>query len=163
MSSWASTYDADLSSREHHDVDDFIDVKLNRSRITWDDLAVPPVLRDLADRAWDAMNALVEDPQDAVAVAALEQMQDEYAELFDWSAAIAMDATTAQVAEGKRAVRKRKDAELAEVRRELRAVRDENARLRTSLHEPGRTAAQASLTRRSLRVRPGPPTVSSEA
>ncbi|WP_248580496.1 hypothetical protein [Nocardioides sp. InS609-2] len=127
------TYDADLSSPDHHDVDDFIDVKLNRSRITWDDLAVPAVLRDLADRTWDAMNALVDDPQDAAAVAALEQMQGEYAELFDWSAAIAMDSTTAKVAEGKRTVRRRKDAELAGVRRELHALRDENAKLRTSL------------------------------
>ncbi len=126
-------YDADLSSRVHHDVDDFIDVRLNRSRITWDDLAVPAVLRDLADRTWEAMNTLVDQPHDAAAIADLEQLQGEYAELFDWSAAIAMDATTAKVAEGKRTVRRRKDAELAEVRRELHALRDENAGLRTSL------------------------------
>ena len=126
-------YDADLASGEPHPVDDFIDVSLNRSRITWDDLAVPPVLRDLADRTWAAVNTLVEEPHDPGAVAALEQLQREYVELFDWSAAIAMDATTARVAEGKREVRRRKDAELAEVRRELRALRDENAGLRTSL------------------------------
>ena len=127
------TYDADLTSGEPHPVDDFIDVRLNRSRITWDDLAVPPVLRDLADRTWEAVNALVEAPHDDAAVAALEQLRVEYVELFDSSAAIAMDATTAKVAEGKRAVRRRKDAELAEVRRELDALREENARLRTSV------------------------------
>ena len=125
-------YDADLAAGGHHDVDDFIDVRLNRSRITWDDLSVPPVLRDLADRTWEAVNALVDEPHDEASISALRRLREEYAELFEWSEAIAMDGTTAKVAEGKRAVRRRKDAELAEVRRELQALRAENTRLRAS-------------------------------
>jgi hypothetical protein len=114
-----------------HPVDDFVDARLNRSAITWDDIAVPPVLRDLAERTWQAMSTLVASPHDDGAIAELAALQEEYGELFDWSEAIAMDATTARVAAGRRDVRRKKDAQLADLRAELDAARAELESLRS--------------------------------
>lgn len=125
----ALTYSPDVSVTPHP-VDDFIDATLNRSAITWDDIAVPPALRDLAERTWQAMNVLVDAPSDAHAIDDLAGLQDEYIELFDFSEAIAMDATTARVAAGRRDVRRKKDAQLDELRTELDAARAEVAELR---------------------------------
>ena len=65
------------------------------------------------------MNTLVSDPTSAGAISALGGLQEEYVELFDFSEAIAMDATTARVCEGKREVRRKKDAQIAELQAEL--------------------------------------------
>lgn len=121
------TYNADLRTAAPHDVDDFLDSKLNRSAITWDDIAVPAQLRDLAERTWEAMNTLVDEPSSADAIVALSGLQEEYVELFDFSEAIAMDATTARVAAGRRDVRRKKDAQLDELRSELEATKAELA------------------------------------
>lgn len=104
-------------------VDDFIDVKLNRSAITWDDIAVPPVLRDLGDRAWSAMNSLVADPRDEAALAELAAQREDYTELFDYSAAIAMDATSQKVHDTRNEVRRNKQKEIDRLRAELDAAR----------------------------------------
>lgn len=121
------TYNADLTTSAHHDVDDFIDAKLNRSAITWDDIAVPPQLRDLAERTWQAMNTLVESPHDTAAIEELGQLQEEYVELFDFSEAIAMDATTARVSAGRREVRRKKDRQIADLQRELEELREKKS------------------------------------
>jgi hypothetical protein len=124
------TYSPDVSVTPHP-VDDFVDARLNRSAITWDDIAVPPVLRDLAERTWQVMNVLVYSPSDPGAIDELAGLQEEYGELFDWSEAIAMDATTARVAAGRRDVRRKKDAQLADLRAELDAARAELESLRS--------------------------------
>ncbi|WP_110182163.1 hypothetical protein [Nocardioides solisilvae] len=134
------TYTADLSDRGHHEVDDFVDARLNRSAITWDDLSVPGDLRTLADRTWEAMNALVEAPHDDRVVEELGELRAHYAAMFDHAEAISMDATTARVTAGRREVRRKKDAELADLRRELETLQAENAALRRSL--PNRLVAR---------------------
>ena len=91
----------------------------------------PAGLRDLAERTWEAMNVLVCSPSDAGAISELAGLQEEYGELFDYSEAIAMDATTARVAAGRRDVRRKKDAQLDELRAELDAARAELAELRS--------------------------------
>ncbi|PVG81741.1 hypothetical protein DDE18_17375 [Nocardioides gansuensis] len=116
------TYSPDPSISPHP-VDDFIDARLNRSAISWDDIAVPPQLRDLASRTWDAMNVLVEVPDDAAAVATLGECEAEYAEMFDFAAAVAMDATTEKVTQARRELRRKKDAEIAELRAEIESLR----------------------------------------
>lgn len=123
------TFNADLSTREPHDVDQFIDAKLNRSAITWDDIAVPAQLRELAERTWDAMNTLVDSPASPDAIASLGDLQEEYVELFDFAEAIAMDATTARVSEGKREVRRKKDRQIADLQRELEELREKKSGL----------------------------------
>lgn len=85
-----------------HPVDEFIDARLNRSQVTWDDLEVSPALRDLADRAWTAMNTLVTSPHDEAAIADLAQLGEEYGEMYEFAAAMALDETTAQVGQVRR-------------------------------------------------------------
>jgi hypothetical protein len=92
-----------------HPVDEFVDARLNRSQVSWDDLEVQPQLRDLAERAWTAMSALVTSPHDEAAVAGLERMRDEYVEMYEFAAAIALDETTAQVGQVRRNLRRKLD------------------------------------------------------
>ncbi len=92
-----------------HPVDDFVTSSLNRSATTWDGLSVPPVLVDLAERTWAAALTLVDDPDDAPAIAALDDLQAEYVELYRVSAAIVSDETTSQL----QAVRTELEARLA--------------------------------------------------
>jgi hypothetical protein len=99
----------------HHAVDDFIDAGLNRSKPDWDGLEVAPNLVDLADRSWDAMNVLVETPDDETAMKRVDALREEYVELYESSAAIALDETTAQVAK----VRKKLKKQLAEAEAEI--------------------------------------------
>ena len=103
----------------HHPVDDFIDAGLNRSRPDWDGLEVAPTLVDLADRAWDAMNALVETPEDDVVMKRLDGLRHEYVDMYESAAAIALDETTAQVAK----VRKKLKARLADAEAEIEKLR----------------------------------------
>ena len=97
------TYNADLATQEHHDVDDFIDQKLHRARVTWDGIDTLPQLQQLAIESWDAVNALVDSPSDAVAIAALEAMRPQYAALHHYGEAIALDHTNVSVALERRA------------------------------------------------------------
>jgi hypothetical protein len=135
----AVTFEPDLDVRPHP-VDDFLDSRLNRSAISWDDIAVPAQLRDLAERTWTAMNTLVASPHDAATIESLGEMQAEYAELFDYAEAVSMDATIARVSAGKREVRRKKDAQLDDVRRELEAARAEVEELRRGQGLLGRAA-----------------------
>jgi hypothetical protein len=103
----------------HHPVDDFIDATLNRSNPDWEGLEVAPNLVDLADRSWDAMNALVETPEDETVMKTIDGLRHEYIELYESSAAIALDETTAQVAK----VRKKLKKQLAEAEAEIERLR----------------------------------------
>jgi hypothetical protein len=101
----------------HHPVDDFIDADLNRSRPAWDGLEVAPALIDLADRSWDAMNALVETPDDPDAMKRTDALGHEYVEMYESAAAIALDETTAQVAKVRRKLKKQLAEAEAEIER----------------------------------------------
>ncbi len=103
----------------HHAVDDFIDAGLNRSKPDWEGLEVTPALVDLADRAWEAMNALVEAPDDDVVMKRIDGLRREYREMYDSAAAIALDETTAQVAK----VRRKLKARLAEAEAEIERLK----------------------------------------
>jgi hypothetical protein len=103
----------------HHPVDDFIDADLNRSKPDWEGLEVAPNLVDLAERSWEAMNALVEAPEDDTAMKTIDGLRHEYVELYESSAAIALDETTAQVAK----VRKKLKKQLAEAEAEIARLR----------------------------------------
>ena len=103
-----------------HPVDEFIDANLNRSKPDWDGLEVAPGLVDLADRAWDAMNALVERPEDKGVMKRIDGLRREYREMYDSAAAIALDETTAQVAK----VRKKLKTRLAEAEAEIERLKN---------------------------------------
>ena len=102
-----------------HPVDDFLSASLNRSSASWDGLAVPLSLRDLAERAWAVAARLVERPGDAEALAAAARMREEYDDLHTAAKAVAADAADARLREVRlrlRARLDRKDAEIARLR-----------------------------------------------
>ena len=96
-----------------HDVDDFITSSLNRSSDSWDGLAVPQELREMADATWAAANQLVLEPADEGAQAELDRLREAYVELYTKSSAISSDETTAREfaarAKGRKAVERHKD------------------------------------------------------
>ncbi len=115
------TYSDDLDPGRHHEIDDFIDVDLRRSQLTWDDLDVQPALVDVAEATWQAVNDLVEDPASATALAALDGARRDYARLHRHAAALTADHHAAALKEAREEVRTRMRAKH---RKELAALRD---------------------------------------
>lgn len=67
---------------EPHPVDEFIDPSLRRIRVDWDDVDVPTHLRDIGERAWEALSRLTGDGADsAKGLAAVDEVRAEYAAL----------------------------------------------------------------------------------
>lgn len=112
-------FDADLTSRRHHEVDDFIDVGLRRSRLTWGDLNVPGPLRDMGEEVWQLVSGLVERPGDASAMQRLDQLREEYDHMFDEAVALSFDHTKAEVKRKVRKVAAKRDKRIARLRRRV--------------------------------------------
>jgi hypothetical protein len=126
-------FNADLSTTDHHDVDDFIDAKLYRSKISWDDVDTIPELREQATIAWDACNTLVDAPYDEGAIAALADVHERYTVLHQYAEAIALDHTNRAVALGRREVQEKN----ADLRKRLNRRRNEVQRLQGELEKSG--------------------------
>jgi hypothetical protein len=129
------TFNTDLSAQEPHEVDDFIDVDLRRNRVDWEDVDTIPELRDLAELAWEACNAMVDAPYDDKAVRALEEVHERYVVLHQYAEAIAMDHTNVCVVRETREVRQRMRAKqqglrqrLVHRRRQIEQLREQAAR-----------------------------------
>lgn len=127
------SFNADLSSTDHHAVDDFIDVKLYRSKISWDDIDTIPDLQDQATIAWDACNTLVDAPFDEGAIAALQQVHERYVVLHQYAEAIALDHTNRAAALARREVQ----AKNADLRKRLNRRRKEVEKLQEQLERAG--------------------------
>lgn len=83
------------------DVDRFVDPTLHRNRVTWDDLAVPPRVRDLAEEVWDHVCALARPGGDGDETRqALDERGERYRLLYAEAEAIAQSSITA--AKGRR-------------------------------------------------------------
>lgn len=89
---------------EHHEVDDFIDPGLNRHQGEWPSgSAILDELRELAERAFGACDALARHTDAADAAAAqLDQVRDAYAFAYGLDRAITHDAVVAQGATERR-------------------------------------------------------------
>src|SRR5690242_16592127 len=101
------TYDADLSSGEHHAVDDFIDAKLRRSQLTLDDLDVPTQLRTIAEQVWQTLDSLAADPDDKDAMGRMDGLRADYDDLYRHAVALVQDHTSSVVELTRRRVRHR--------------------------------------------------------
>lgn len=134
------TYDADLTVSEHHPVDEFIDASLRRVRLTWDDLDVPPQLRDLADNVWLALCELADPKGERERVIArMEEYRAEYNAQHAYALAFAHDAIGARVRTARRQARK--EAESAISQKAAQPTDDAN---------PSRTLTRASRKARAL-------------
>jgi hypothetical protein len=126
-----------------HELDEWLDPGLRRSQLTWDDLAVPTTLRDLAEDAWQSMLALVADPSDVAATSRLDDVRAAYTGLYDESFALARDESRHLQ---KAAARRSADKLRGRVR-ELRARLDRQ-------QEQQQQPADGVLGRLARRVRP---------
>lgn len=143
------TFNTDLASREHHDVDDFIDVKLHRNKVTWDDVDTLPELREQGDQAWDACNTLVDAPYDAEAMAVLAAVHDRYVVLHQFAEAITLDHTNLCVAQERRQLqarlREKHQENTAELKARLARRRQEVKKLQEELGRAGSSAGRSRL------------------
>lgn len=140
-------FDTNLSSREPHAVDEFVDPELRRIRVTWDELAPPDGLRDIAEDVWQACGVLADSHgSDTKAQDMLDAAAERYARLYADAGAIVRNATTAQ---NRRAREKAVRETRAKMRKQLAASAG-------SSHAPARrrTVRQvASAVRRRVRRR----------
>ena len=78
------------------EVHKFIDPTLRRVTLTWDDVDVPPRLRDLADETWHALDGLADEGgDDALAHETCDQLRVAYAEQYAEAEAFAHSTTLA--------------------------------------------------------------------
>lgn len=85
------------------EVHSFIDPTLRRVTLTWDDVAVPARLRDLADETWHALDGLAEEGgDDAAAHETCDQLRVAYADMYAEAEAFAHSTTLAARREGAR-------------------------------------------------------------
>jgi hypothetical protein len=88
-------------------VDAFVDPGLHRNRVTWDDVDVPPSVRDLGERVWQQLQPLADPDGDTPeAHAALDAARDEFRALYAQAEAVAQSSITAAKRAGKQAARR---------------------------------------------------------
>ena len=79
----------------------FVDPDLRRVQLTWDDVEVPPRLREIAEESWQHLDGLADEGGDTPAVhAALDELRTAYAELYDEAEAIAESTALAAHRDG---------------------------------------------------------------
>jgi hypothetical protein len=85
--------------REHHPaVNGFVDPTLHRSRTRWEELAVPAVVRDMAEDVYDGMQTLTRPDGDGDRVrAGLDATRAAYDELYAEAEAIAQSSATLEI------------------------------------------------------------------
>jgi hypothetical protein len=108
---------------EHDDpIGDFIDQRLNRSQVRWDDLAVHPEVRDLAEEIWVAIERLVEDPTDAGAEADLDRLHERYDRLYTMARDLTLDQTNVEQESNRKAQREIRERARTRVERQRQRV-----------------------------------------
>jgi hypothetical protein len=77
-------------------VDAFVDPGLHRNRVDWDELGVPPRVRDMAEHVWEQLQVLATPGGDAApAHAALDEARSAFVELHEEAESIAQSSITA--------------------------------------------------------------------
>ena len=95
-------------------IDDFIDVSLHRTRLTWDDLDVPPYLQDLAEAVWGNLADLADRSRDVDEVTrSMDALREEYDTAYSHAVAFVRDHVDASVRAARRKAQRRAAADLA--------------------------------------------------
>jgi hypothetical protein len=106
------SYDGSVSASRPHEIDDFIDKSLRRSQLSWDDIHVPPDLREIAESVWSALDVLSRTPFDPAAQETLDEARERYQKLFAYAVAMTQDHTNYKVDVARRRARQRAAREL---------------------------------------------------
>ncbi len=74
----------------------YIDPSLRRVQLTWDDVDVPPRLREIAEESWQALDRLADDGGDVPETHdRLDELRAAYAELYDEAEALSQSSALA--------------------------------------------------------------------
>jgi hypothetical protein len=77
-------------------VGEFVDPTLHRSRVGWEELDVPPAIRDMAEKVWGQLQLLAQPERDATAAqGALDTARSTFDDLYAQAEAIAQSSVTA--------------------------------------------------------------------
>ncbi len=91
------------SANDIRKVHNFIDPTLRRVEATWDDVHVPPRLREVADETWRALDSMAQEGGDTAQVReTLDQLRVAYADLYDEAEALAQSSVIAARRAGQR-------------------------------------------------------------
>jgi hypothetical protein len=105
----------ELTDEKRAAVDGFVDPTLRRVELTWDDLALPPRLEEMARSAWDALDSLAEpSPDVAELTARLDATRAAYTEYYRESEQVSRSSAIAARDRVLRQVRLSADAEAAD-------------------------------------------------
>lgn len=129
--------DADLTSRDPHPVDTFIDPQLSRHKVTWSDVDMLSDLKEVATQVWQACERLANSHgADAEAEGQLDAAGARYAEMYRAAQQLSHDSTAARVEAARR-----------EARREAAGAARQNSPSQPSRTSGGRRAVRAVLGR----------------
>ena len=79
----------------------FVDPGLRRVQLTWDDVDVPPRLREIAEEGWQHLDRLADEGGDTPDVhATLDQLRTAYADFYDEAEAISQSSAMAAYRDG---------------------------------------------------------------
>ena len=110
----------DLSSTDHHAVDDFIEPSMRKSQLTWDDVRTPDWLGDTAEEVWHLLTA---SPADEATQARLDEIHADYDARYADAVALTFDHTKAESTLAAREARDAQRATVQQLRRELDQAR----------------------------------------
>ena len=122
--------DVGLPLDEDRGLDAFLDPGMRRSQLTWDDIVLPDWLRDLAEDAWQQLGALVGDPDDATAIARMDELRGAYDARYAEAVAVSLD-------EARHRERRGTAAGAAKLRGRLKAERARRKEAEAALGEDG--------------------------
>ncbi|CAM3676891.1 hypothetical protein [Nocardioides zeicaulis] len=113
----------DLSSHEHHPVDDFVEPSMRKSQLTWDDVATPAWLEDVAEEVWQLLGTLTTSPHDEATTARLDEIHADYDARYADAVALTFDHTKAESTLAAREARDAQRATVQQLRRDLEQAR----------------------------------------
>lgn len=115
--------DTDLSTREPHAVDDFIEPSMRKSQLTWDDVRTPAWLRDMAEEVWQLLGTLTTAPQDPDTLVRLDAIHADYNARYADAVALTFDHTKAESTLAAREARDAQRSTVQQLRRDLAQAR----------------------------------------
>ena len=140
-------FNTDLSSADHHAVDDFIEPSMRKSQVTWDDVRTPDWLRDMAEEVWHLLSALTTSPEDQGTLQLLDQIHDDYAARYADAVALTYDHTRAEAVLAGRDAREAQRGNIEQMRRDLARARRASEPSEVGGREAGRVLTRAVVRR----------------
>lgn len=113
--------------REPHAVDDFIEPSMRKSQLTWDDVATPTWLEEMAEEVWQLLGVLTTTPHDEATQQRLDEVHADYTERYADAVALTFDHTRAESTLAGREAREAQRATVQQLRRDLAEARRSGA------------------------------------